>query len=128
MQEQVKYWIDTAQDDICTAKILFESKRYLHMSFFCHLSAEKALKAILSYRGEYPPKPHNLIRLADLAGVYSSMPIEYSELLERLNPLNLEARYPTYKEQLLAVLTEDYCVKLLEETEGLLQWITKQLG
>jgi len=44
-----------------------------------------------------------------------------------LDPLNIEARYPNEKEQLLALLTYEMCEQVLQKTEGELQWIQKQL-
>ena len=41
--------------------------------------------------------------------------------------MNIEARYPEYKDQIAAGLTYDICVKTLTETEELLCWIKKQL-
>ena len=49
-------------------------------------------------------------------------------LLNKLTPLQIEARYPEYKEKIAALLTENYCNKLLEETEGFLCWIKEKLG
>jgi hypothetical protein len=48
-------------------------------------------------------------------------------LLSDLNPLNIEARYPEYKNNIAATLTKDYCENLLKETEVFLCWIKQQL-
>jgi hypothetical protein len=41
---------------------------------------------------------------------------------------DLETRYPTSKDVLLSVLTEERCVRLLEQTEGELAWVMKKLS
>jgi hypothetical protein len=41
--------------------------------------------------------------------------------------VNIEARYPSYKERLLASLTEKKCNDILMETNMLLKWIKKML-
>ena len=45
-----------------------------------------------------------------------------------LTPLQIEARYPEYKEKITALLTEKYCVDLLDKTEVFLCWIKAKLG
>jgi len=96
--------------------------------FICHIIAEKALKAaIASITNEAPPKSHDRPKLADRANIHGDMPVNYKTLLNKLTPLQIEARYPEYKEKIAAILTESYCEKLLEETKGLLCWIKEKL-
>ena len=91
--------------------------------------AEKALKAaVANSTNEAPPKTHDLPKLADKTDIYEGMPQEYKKLLNKLTPLQIEARYPEYKEKLTALLTENYCAILLGETEGFLCWIKEKLG
>jgi len=40
-------WIDSSNEDLKTAKGLFNLKRYSGCLFFCHLTIEKFLKALL---------------------------------------------------------------------------------
>lgn len=44
-----------------------------------------------------------------------------------LEPLNIEARYPSYKERLLRSMTKEYCMELLEQTKQLQLWIKNKL-
>ena len=125
--DKVKYWIDLAKEDLDVAKSLYDSGKFLYCGFFCHLSAEKALKSIIEAKENTPPKIHNLIRLAELAELFDVMSSEQVDLLSLLNPLQLEARYPTYKQQLQELLTSDYCEDLLKRTEEIISWIEKQL-
>ena len=43
--------------------------------------------------------------------------------VELLGPLNIEARYPTYKEKILKSLTKERCIDILKKTEELFLWI-----
>lgn len=43
--------------------------------------------------------------------------------METLEPLNIEARYPTYKERLLRDMTEEKCREIIRRTEELYEWI-----
>jgi HEPN domain-containing protein len=90
---------------------------------------EKALKAaIANITNDLPPKTHDLPKLADISGVYGELPIKYKDLLNKLTPLQIETRYPEYKEKISALLTESYSKRLLIETEELLCWIKQRLG
>ena len=128
MSERVEYWLDLCDDDLVTAKALFQSKRYLHMGFFCHMIAEKALKAVVAKKtNELPPRIHELKRLAFLGGIQQDLSEEQIVLLDRLEPLQIEARYPEYKAKQMRTLTPAVSKQLLKETEEFLCWIKQQL-
>jgi HEPN domain-containing protein len=128
LSDKTAYWLDLCDDDLMTARALLKSKRFLHMGFFCHMIAEKALKAVIAERtDEVPPKTHDLAKLASRGGIWESISDEQKELFKKLTPLQIEARYPEYKEQIAATLTKDFCAKLLSETEVFLCWIKTQL-
>lgn len=128
MNSKSQYWIDTAQYDIESAKVMLNGKRFLYVGFMCHLTIEKALKAIISKdETATPPKIHHLPKLAKQGAIYSFMSEEQKDFLEVLLPLNIEARYPSYKEELSCSLNETNCEALIKETEVLLCWIKEQL-
>jgi HEPN domain-containing protein len=76
---------------------------------------------------EAPPKDHRLIKLAALAQIEDDLSEKQMALLDKLQPLQIEARYPSYKEKIVATLTPNYCKVLLEETEEFLCWIKSKL-
>lgn len=128
MNTKSQYWIDTAQYDIESAKVMLGGNRYLYVGFMCHLTIEKALKAIIAKDETVtPPKIHHLPKLAKQGNIYSLMDDKQKDFLEVLLPLNIEARYPSYKEELSYSLNEANCKALIEETEVLLCWIKEQL-
>ena len=130
-KERVKYWIELADYDLETAKAMLQGERYLYVGFMCHQTVEKALKAVMAQKflhEDIPPKTHNLIKLAALAEVHEVLSQSQRDFVARLNPLNIEARYPSYKQQLLDALTKDECEKIISETEVLLCWIKSRLG
>ena len=69
---------------------------------------------------EVPLKIHSLSRLAERTGLDK-------QLSEELEPLNIEARYPSYKERLMKSLTKEYCAELLSQTKELQLWIKNKL-
>ena len=128
MLNKVEYWLDLADDDVLTAKTLLDGKRYLHAGFFCHLIAEKALKAMVaSVTSEIPPKIHDLAKLAERSGVFVDLTEQQHNLLKDLSPLQIEARYPEYKERVTKKLTHEITARLFRETEEFLCWIKKKL-
>ncbi|MCL2364561.1 MAG: HEPN domain-containing protein [Defluviitaleaceae bacterium] len=127
-EQKVQHWIDTSDDDIITAKAMLTTKRLLPCGFFCHLAAEKSFKAaIVKYTDEVPPKIHNLRKLAQNANMYKLLSAEQINLMKRLETMQINARYPEYKDALYQTLDEAYFGKLIKETEGLLCWIKVQL-
>ena len=44
-----------------------------------------------------------------------------------IEPLNIEARYPTHKDRLLKSLNEAKCVELIDQTRKVQQWIKMRL-
>ena len=130
MDERVEYWIDLAEYDLKAAHAMLTSKMYLYVGFMCHQTIEKALKAVIAcdcMGDEIPPKIHDLRKLGEKAGLFAKLTEEQKETIGKLNPLNIEARYPEYKNRLAANLTSDICQELIHETEGLLCWIKEQL-
>lgn len=125
---ETDYWIDLAHYDLETAKAMNRSQRYLYVGFMCHQVIEKALKAYYSRQfRDAPPYTHNLGVLAEKCGLYSAMSEEQKNFLDFLEPLNIEARYPTQKDKLLALLTGEKCTDIIRKTESELQWVMKKL-
>jgi HEPN domain-containing protein len=128
MDEKTRYWIELAEYDLETAKVMLSSRRLLYVGFMCHQVIEKALKGHYQFsRKDTPPYTHNLIRLASQSGLYEKLDEAHKSLLDVLEPLNVEARYPTQRDQLFRSLTDDRCKSILERTEEFFAWIRQQL-
>ena len=128
--ERVEYWLDLTDYDLETAKAMFKTKRYLYVAFMCHQVIEKGLKAVIARdceEGDIPPKIHNLVRLSEISGLNLKMTSEQIKFIENLNPMNVEARYPEYKIELIAMLTKDKSKEIIKNTEEMLCWIKEQL-
>jgi len=128
MDEKTQYWIELAEYDLETAKVMLSSRRLLYVGFMCHQVVEKALKGHYQFsRKDTPPYTHNLIRLASQSGLFQKLNEAHKSLLDVLEPLNVEARYPTQRDQLFRSLTDDRCKSILERTEEFFAWIRQQL-
>lgn len=127
MNENVSYWINIAQYDLDTAKAMLSTQRYLYVGFMCHQTVEKSLKAVIASMGEFPPKIHNLIELSKLANLYNKLDDSQKSFIRKLNPLNIEARYPSYISNLQTILTPETCMEILLSTKEWFKWIENQL-
>lgn len=126
---KVAYWIDIADYDLGTAEDLYKSGRWLYVAFMCHQTIEKTLKAFwCATREDDPPYIHHLANLAIRSGLYDQMTEEQQEFIASLMPMNIEARYPEYKQKLAVNLNKTTCRALIDETNQLQQWIKNKLS
>jgi HEPN domain-containing protein len=126
--EKVIYWVELAEYDLVTAQAMLDTRRYLYVGFMCHQAIEKVLKAaFVTNKKENPPYTHNLSILAKESTIYALLSDKQKDLLDLLDPLNIEARYPTYKDQIFRSLSKEKCVEILRATKELQQWIKEKL-
>lgn len=128
MKEVVEKWISMVDYDLETAKAMYTTKRWLYVGFMCHQSIEKMLKGYWSaIREDDPPYKHNLLHLAELTGIAEMMNQKQRHFLNIMMPMNIEARYADYKDELFKSLTPEFCEKILIDTEALIIWIKNKL-
>ena len=72
-------------------------------------------------------KIHSLSRLAERTELDKELSEEQLDFIDTLEPLYIEARYPSYKERLMKSLTKEYCTGLLSQTKELQSWIKNKL-
>jgi HEPN domain-containing protein len=125
---QKEYWIETAEENLQTAKSMLDTKRYLWAGFMCHLVVEKALKAVIAHiTHELPPRSHKLIDLAIQGDIFSELTPDQITFLASLMPLYVEARYPSHKKEVSRSLNFHNCNDMCIKTEEFLSWIKKKL-
>ncbi len=128
-QHKIDYWVDIADYDLKTAEAMLETRRFLYVGFMCHQVIEKILKGYFVFvKNEQPPYIHTLDRLAKMTGLIDEFSENQKEFIRRLQPLNIEMRYPVYKEKLLKFLTKEKCEDIITETKELLKWIKQKLS
>lgn len=128
MKERVRYWVEMSEYDMETAEAMLQTRRFLYVGFMCHQAIEKMLKGYWTARlEEIPLKIHTLSRLAERTGLDKDFNEEQWRIIDTLEPLYIEARYPSYKERLLKSLTEERCIDLLNKTKELQIWIKSRL-
>jgi len=125
-EEKVKYWIDLSDRDFDTAEWVMKGGYNLQAGYMCHQAVEKILKGYFTkMKEDTPPFTHNLIDLAVKTGFYDLMSDQQKAFIDVLNPLNIEARYPEYKNKIAQNMTNEVTQNILTNTKELLQW-TKQ--
>lgn len=128
MNEKVKYWTELSDYDFDTALAMMSTGRYLYVGFMCHQTIEKILKAYFnSFNSEPAPFTHSLTLLAKKSDIYEFLSEEFKNFIDVLEPLNIEARYPSHKERLMKSLTKERCQSILDNTKNLKRWITEKL-
>lgn len=124
-QKIIHYWSETSKQDFETAEILFENKKYSHALFFCHLSIEKILKALVVEKKHIaPPLLHDLVRLAEKAGLELSFKIKTQ--LAEINSFNIQARYDDYKLSFYKKAKKRFAAKYVAITKEILLWLNMQ--
>ncbi len=116
-EEEIRYWLGIAKDDLRVAGHLIDTNDRLHALFFCHLAIEKMLKALfVKVNGGSPPPIHNLPRLA----AESKLNLSEGDLefLNELLRFNIEARYPKDRIMIRKACTKKY-------SEGVLRTVRK---
>ncbi len=124
--ELVKFWLDSAAEDLAVCESLFEKKHYDWCLFIGHLVLEKVLKA-LWIREHYPelhPRIHNLEKLAE------RIPLELTDqqrtyLLE-VNMFYLQGRYPEEKSEFYKICTPDFTKQNFRAIKEFYQWLLTQ--
>jgi HEPN domain-containing protein len=130
LNDKTAYWLGLSDYDLETAKAMLQTGRYLYVGFMCHQTIEKSLKAIIALdcgEGQIPPKIHDLSKLAIRAKLLDKMTEQQQDFIDDLNPLNIDARYPEYKDSMAAALSKEKCKELVAGTEEMLCWIKAQL-
>ena len=127
IEEHIKYWLDSAKNDLESAEILFKSKKNDWCLFLGHLVLEKTIKAIFVRDNDnrIPPKIHNLVRLADKTLLTLSE--EQRLLLDEVNDFNIETRYPDYKNSFHDKCSDEFTGNYFTKIKELYKWLTSQM-
>ncbi len=105
---------------------LYEKNDYSYALFFGHLAIEKILKALyVARKNEQAPPIHNLVRLAEVAGLALDSP--QKESLIRITTFNLEARYPDESRNFRKKCTEEFTRLELARVKEVFQWLNNMI-
>jgi HEPN domain-containing protein len=128
MDKRVKYWIELSDYDLETAEAMLSSKRFLYVGFMCHQTIEKAFKAYFTLlKSDVAPYSHSLSYIAKKGDFYELFTDDQKDFIDQIEPLNIEARYPSHKERLMKSLTEIKCDDIISKTKEIQKWIKEKL-
>lgn len=94
--ELIKYWIEKADHDFGSAKLIFlHAPDYFDtIAFHCQQAVEKYLKALLIYYEIEFQRTHNLIYLLDLLSNKIEISEDKYDSAIMLNGFSVQIRYP----------------------------------
>jgi len=124
IEGQIEYWRTSSAEDLAAAESLIEKEHLRHGLFFAHLALEKMLKAhVVRVTRDAPPRIHNLVRLARLAGLKPTD--EQERFLRRFDLYQLEGPYPDVRQ---VVLDPGLARRELQKATEIWQWLKSQLS
>jgi len=127
IDEHIKYWLNSAKNDLEAAEQLFISGKYDWSLFIGHLVIEKILKALFVSNNDnkIPPKTHNLLKLAELSNLVLSN--DSKLFLDEVNDFNLEVRYPEYKQEFYKLCNKEFTSKYFIKIKEFSKWLESQI-
>ena len=129
MDTSGQFWMALARRDLDSAGVLLAADDTANCLMLCQQAVEKALKALIQASSpEPPPRIHNLVRLAEIAGVFGVLPDGLLETLADLNPFITESRYPgPQADGSVPAPSDDLARRLLQGAEEVLTWLSARL-
>lgn len=126
IKSHVEYWIQSAHHDFDVAQTLFQAGKYDWCLFVAHLVLENTLKGLYSKKiGEMPPRTHDLVRLADLAGIkFDENTLEF---LDGVNSFNISTRYPDEKLKFHKTCTQEFTQTAFSRIKEIYRWLLEQI-
>lgn len=125
MRKEIENWWKQSKEDLDSAEYIFKGKKYYLVTFLCHQSIEKGLKALILHNTkEQKIEGHSLIFLSKKA----NLPEEFITKIRKINPHYSLSRYPD--------LTEDAPFELYDEeiskehlyiAKEVIKWIELQI-
>ena len=82
---------------------------------------------ITIYSTEAPPRTHNLVRLAELAGIKAVLEQDQIEFLATLTPFCIETRYSDYQEKMAKLTNRKLAREYLSKTKELYKCLKKMI-
>ncbi len=124
-EKQYQEWMKQAEYDLDTARVMFDSGRYIYCVFMSHLSIEKALKAVyVKNIGKQPPKVHSLVYLAKTVKIELSQDIK--EFVESLDEVSIPTRYPNELDRILKDFGKERTRGIFNQTQKVIQWLREK--
>lgn len=135
-REKYEYWLEAAQYDLESARVMMNGGRYMYVAFMCQQAIEKLTKGIYTlYTDNEAPMIHNIWniykKLEHEVDFEELLPIEdFEENLQKYKIFFVEllsyyisGRYPSFKEKISNSIDSNTAKKILSSTEEVFEWI-----
>lgn len=123
MRKEVLDWLNSAGDDLKTARTLLENMVFYASAFYSQQAAEKALKAVHIHKLKKISTLHNIVEISREVGA----PQEIVDSCRRLNPHYVQSRYPDAANAIPAdVYDKKIADDLIEKSGKVLAWCENQ--
>jgi HEPN domain-containing protein len=121
-EETIKFWFNSALDDLKTAKAILSAKRYNYTMFMCQQALEELLKAVIvSETNAHPPFLHDLILLSRKINL--KIPVHILNNLRNINPHYIIARYKPQRFD-PKIYNLPAAKKIITATEETIKWLS----
>lgn len=98
----------------------------LYVLFCCQQAVEKMLKGVIAKRtNEFPPRLHNLMWLAEHAGL--EIEEERLSFLGKVSSYYIQTRYPGEIETLSREVSAEMAREVLSKTEATMEWLSSMI-
>jgi HEPN domain-containing protein len=126
MTTEYDEWLKQAEYDLKAAERMLQSDLPAHATFTIHLALEKILKAYyIKIKDKIPPKTHSLLYFAGELPL--NLPDDGQSLLEELEGMGIEARYPPDLDATLKRLPHDTVEITIARSKKVFSWIKQEL-
>ncbi|MGI0141383.1 MAG: HEPN domain-containing protein [Candidatus Micrarchaeales archaeon] len=115
MQEEFQDWIKESEENLSTAKLLYENEKYKDAAYYSHQVTEKALKAVQILKLKRFDMVHDLVQLAKSV----KAPKEILKCSEDLTKYYISGKYPVENR---TIPDEEEAQKALDQAEKVLEW------
>jgi HEPN domain-containing protein len=127
-KELLDQWNKLAFSDFKAAKSLLKDNELLLAVFHLQQSVEKYLKMYqMAVNNKQPIHIHSLPRLAEDAELLTKLSPDFIDLITKLNPFYISARYPSYKAMLEKQIDPEVIKKYILKTEELILWLKQEM-
>lgn len=120
MKKETENWLAMVEYDLITAKGMLKTGRYVYVVFMCHLSMEKAFKALVCEEtNRVPPKTHDLLYLVNLGKAKLSG--DLLDFIGIINNAGIVTRYPEDLSKLIVSYPKKVTIEYLNRTEKVIK-------
>lgn len=135
-REKYEYWLEAAQYDLESAKVMLNGGRYMYVAFMSQQAIEKLAKGIYTlYTDNEAPMIHNIwnifkqlkkeVNLDVLLNVedFESNLNKHKSFFAELLAYYISGRYPSFKENISKTIDSSRAKRVLDTTQEVFAWL-----